>query len=135
MNDKPNRHWYTFSIRDLILVTAVIVLTVGWLADRRHQETKVKPLIKAQKDAEARFSSLRSLVELDGSEVVWVQKEDDLRMSIVQPPSSPNLVKLSDLKIKRKPRPQENMGDFATPPPSLKKSLEMDRPPSFRRAP
>jgi hypothetical protein len=49
--------------------------------------------------------------------------------------SAPKLVKLSTLKLKSKPIPKERLGDFNTPPPTLGKSLEMDRSPSFRTTP
>jgi hypothetical protein len=57
------------------------------------------------------------------------------------PPAAlaPKLVKLStlnlNLKLKPKPIPKERMGDFNTPPPTLGKSLEMDRAPSVRSIP
>ena len=48
------------------------------------------------------------------------------------PPAAPKLVKF---KFKLKPVPKERLGDFNTPPPTLGKSLEMDRSPEFRTIP
>ena len=35
MSETPNRRWYHFSIRDLLLVTVIVALAVGWFVERR----------------------------------------------------------------------------------------------------
>jgi hypothetical protein len=40
-----------FSIRDLLLVTVIVALAVGWGVDHWQRAIKVEPLIKAQKAA------------------------------------------------------------------------------------
>ena len=33
---KPKRRWFRFSIRDLLLVTAIVALSIGWWVDHRQ---------------------------------------------------------------------------------------------------
>jgi hypothetical protein len=35
MSEMPKRRWYHFSIRDLLLVTVIVALAVGWFVERR----------------------------------------------------------------------------------------------------
>lgn len=86
-----------FSIRDLFWLTVVVTLAVGWWAGNRRiaeensrLKEKVEPLIRAQKEAEARFNALRETLESGGFKVHWEQKGDDLKIAIELPnPSTP----------------------------------------------
>ena len=40
---KPKRRWFRFSIRDLLLLTVIAALTVGWWLDHRKL-TKDNPI-------------------------------------------------------------------------------------------
>ena len=35
MSETPKQRWYHFSIRDLLLVTVIVALAVGWFVERR----------------------------------------------------------------------------------------------------
>ena len=41
---KPKRRWFRFSIRDLLLVTAIVALAVGWWLDHRFQVERFESL-------------------------------------------------------------------------------------------
>ena len=36
MSEKPKRRWYSFSIRDMMLVTAIAAVGVAWWLDHRY---------------------------------------------------------------------------------------------------
>ena len=76
-----------FSIRDLLLVTLVVALAMGWWLDHRHHVMRLEPLAKAEKAADDRFRALREIVEGDGSKVMLEQNEDELKMGIAFGPA------------------------------------------------
>lgn len=76
-----------FSIRELLLVTLVVAVALGWWLDHRHQVMRLEPLAKAEKLADDRFRALREIVEGDGSKVMWEQHEDELKMGIAFGPA------------------------------------------------
>ena len=39
---KPKRRWFRFSIRDLLLVTAIVALIIGWRLDHRELNAKLR---------------------------------------------------------------------------------------------
>ena len=88
-----------FSIRDLFLVTFVVAVCVAWWVDHRRiveensqlkqrLSQKVDPLIKAQKEAEARVTGLRETLESGGFKVHWEQNGEELKIGIELPNSS-----------------------------------------------
>lgn len=42
---KPKRRWFRFSIRDLLLVTAIAALAVGWWLDHRIQVDRYRSML------------------------------------------------------------------------------------------
>jgi hypothetical protein len=78
-----------FSIRDLLLVTMIVALAVGWWVDHWQWAIKFEPLIKAQKEADERFTTLRDMIESDGSKVGWRSDKGELRMWIDFPEPRP----------------------------------------------
>ena len=42
MNETPKRGWLTFSIRDLMWLTVVVALAVGWGVNYRQLQTMLK---------------------------------------------------------------------------------------------
>ena len=51
-----------FSIRDLLLVTVIVALAVGWWGDHRRQAMKEQRLVKLQKEADAKLRMLNDYV-------------------------------------------------------------------------
>ena len=41
---KPKRRWFTFSIRDLLWLTVVVALAVGWWLDHRKLDEQIQRL-------------------------------------------------------------------------------------------
>jgi hypothetical protein len=76
-----------FSIRDLFWLTAVVALAVGWWADHWLRAVKVEPLIKAQKEAEARYTGLRETLESGGYKVLLEQNGEELKIAVLPPTS------------------------------------------------
>jgi len=58
-----------FSIRDLLLVTVIVALGLGWLVDSWQRTTREDALKKASDMAEKKFSVLESIVERNGAQV------------------------------------------------------------------
>ena len=42
MSDTPKRGWLSFSIRDLLLVTVIVALVLGWWLDRTWSRAQLK---------------------------------------------------------------------------------------------
>ena len=75
-----------FSIRDLLLVTIIVAICLAWWLDHRRLVQTVEPLMKTAREADERFDSLRSLVEMEGVEVYSERKENgELHMSVMFP--------------------------------------------------
>ena len=55
-----------FSIRDLLLVTVIVALAVGWLVDHRRQAMTIGSLKDAEIAASNAFSSLKDLLQRGG---------------------------------------------------------------------
>ena len=47
---KPNRRWFSFSIRDLFLITAVVAIGVAWWLDHRRLAEKLDSLYGTDAD-------------------------------------------------------------------------------------
>jgi hypothetical protein len=60
-----------FSIRDLLLVTVIVALAVGWWVDHRRQSMKADAFFKAERATNMAFTMLRETMEEDGYEVDW----------------------------------------------------------------
>ena len=58
-----------FSIRDLLLVTVIVALGLGWLVDNSQRTTREDALKKASDMAEKKFSVLETIVERNGAKV------------------------------------------------------------------
>lgn len=96
-----------FSIRDLLLVTVIAALAVGWWVDHRRQAMKEKTLVKLQKEADAKLRLLGNYGFIPAA-----------TLPINAPAAMPPAASMYPL------------GDYLTPPPSLKTKLESDRPPT-----
>ena len=58
-----------FSLRDLLLVTMIVALMLGWLVDSWQRTIREDALKKANDMAEKKFSVLQTLVERNGAKV------------------------------------------------------------------
>jgi hypothetical protein len=58
-----------FSIRDLLLVTVIVALLLGWLVDSWQRTNREDSLKKANDMAEKKFSVLETIVERNGAKV------------------------------------------------------------------
>ena len=65
-----------FSIRDLLLVTVIVALAVGWWVDRSR-------LVSKEEEAIARFEMLKRFVTRQGYRVEW--KPEHLMLDISGP--------------------------------------------------
>jgi hypothetical protein len=52
-----------FSIRDLLLVTVIVALVLGWYLDHRWQKTELERTTEAQRKAESKLDTLLLLVK------------------------------------------------------------------------
>ena len=68
-----------FSIRDLILVTALIGICLGWWADHQRQ----RALIASQREAAGWYRYFTRFMESEGYKMIW--KEEDNMLTIVRP--------------------------------------------------
>ena len=50
-DSKPKRRWFSFSIRDLLLVTVIAALAIGWWLDHRVQVDRYQSLLSQTKIA------------------------------------------------------------------------------------
>ncbi len=71
-----------FTIRDLLLVTAIVALAAGWWVDRQAREARIKLLEKALSD-----------VALYGSPVDWPGATVTITTTVM-PPELPQTIKL-----------------------------------------
>ena len=84
-----------FSIRNLLLVTVIVALALGWWVDHWRQATKAESLSKAVMLADERFKWLKETLENRGIDVNWDWKENDERdvderhFSVFMPPALP----------------------------------------------
>ncbi len=79
-----------FSIRDLLLVTVIVALVLGWWLEHWQSAIKIESLIRAQKEADERFTTLGDMVESEGSKVGWKRSDKgELRMRIDFPEQGP----------------------------------------------
>jgi hypothetical protein len=74
---------FKFTIRELLLLTLVAAMGVGWWVDRSRLASRERALISSQKLSEGLFESLRQVVEHDGYKVVW--NDNDQSMTILRP--------------------------------------------------
>ena len=65
MSDTPKRGWLSFSIRDLLLVTVIVALVLGWWLDRTWSRAQLKRVqdesAEWKHDAEVHAKLLREL--------------------------------------------------------------------------
>jgi hypothetical protein len=66
-----------YSIRDLLYITAIAGLCIGWWLDHRQQEAKVTTVLNAHREAVGVFQSLVKFMEREGYRVDW-NKEDHI---------------------------------------------------------
>jgi hypothetical protein len=75
---------FRFSIRDIVFVTTIVAIVLGWTLDHWQLTTKIN-----QRTAlDNRFEVLRHLVEMDGSKVNWGTKNGNLEITIDPPPQA-----------------------------------------------
>jgi hypothetical protein len=58
-----------FSIRDLLLVTVIVALSLGWWIDHRRQSTTEAAMRESQRKAEEQLSQLLRALESRGESV------------------------------------------------------------------
>jgi hypothetical protein len=60
-----------FSIRDLLLVTVIVALALGWRADHCRQIAAVSAISESQREADEKLSRLLRALESRGEEVTF----------------------------------------------------------------
>ncbi|MGI8979143.1 MAG: hypothetical protein ACR2FY_07955 [Pirellulaceae bacterium] len=65
MDAHPKRRWYQFgfSIRDLLLVTVIVALAVGWWLERKRAERFAIQAQEAAKEAESSLALSEALTQ------------------------------------------------------------------------
>jgi hypothetical protein len=56
---KPKRRWFIFSIRDLLLVTVVAALTIGWWLDHRALNAKLRKEYDFELEQQLKLNDIR----------------------------------------------------------------------------
>ena len=88
---------YRFTIRDILWLTALVALGVGWWLDHR----RLAPLVPQHRELIARFTSLHEQVEADG-------------ISVYRDPNGPGVV-----VMRNRVYSQSNSGPSQMPPARL----------------
>jgi hypothetical protein len=82
---KPKRHWLRFSIRDLLLLTAIVALSVGWWLDHRkltkENLAKIKIFKIAEADPKALFDNIEQLYAEDRDVTLSLDSDQKLIMA------------------------------------------------------
>ena len=86
-----------FSIRDLLLVTVIVAMAVGWWVDHRRQTA----LLQSKSFEAAYFKSLRSIMEHDGYKVIT----NDDGMGVYRPGEYKNWLPNSSASAPNQPKP------------------------------
>ena len=73
-----------FSIRDLILVVAMIAICLGWWADHRQQ----KAIIASQREAAGWYRYLTRFMESEGYRMIWENEHNNM-LTILRPGETP----------------------------------------------
>ena len=66
MTDKPRRWWYSFSIRELLLVTVIVAMVLGWSVDRRSLARLATSTERARERAAWDAEALKGVVKAMG---------------------------------------------------------------------
>ena len=81
-----------FSIRDMLLVTVIVALAVGWWVDNRIKAAREREIAKSKEFVEWKLRALAELIEREpGHKVI---DGDGFEISLTSPATSPAGAKL-----------------------------------------
>ena len=81
MSDTPKRRWFSFSIRDLFLVTVIVALAVGWFIEHRAASRLMGEKAGAEQEAKQLRDQLGHLTIADEKKLHAIAIAADLALA------------------------------------------------------